>query len=227
MFHPKPRSSRSLPLLLPGGAARASPRQVVSEGFAIAAASSAGVPVGGPLRTTVEAPRRVPLRGDHPVFRPALRGSKGRAAQVAGSPSKRRAATAELVIGFEANTTKRAKADKLGTWDLLASKAGHAPGAFNTEVVRDVMAVLKKSQYRSAGSYVHAAKARFVDEGNSVSQTLGQYVRKSCRSALRGIGDPKKGPDFPMASAARPSQGATPPKKACLRRGAGLPASSG
>ena len=139
------------------------------------------------------------LRPDHPELRRPKRGNKKAALAICRDAKQRRDARAELEAGFYAASAAQPRDALLRTFCELAEACGHEPFPLTENVVADVAGALRKAGYRSVENYMSRAKAEHIDLGFSVTGKLERFIKKVDRSASRGLGDPNRAADFPLA----------------------------
>ena len=220
MLHRRPRAGRTLPAQRWGPPTMPpSSSSGFNEGFAVPpgggypeqvcglemmgrirdrAAGKAVPDTSGPTPASPDT-AAAPLRSDHPEVRTADRGNFTAALDTVSSAQKMQEARQSLASRVFAKTTLRPQLAKLATWEKLAAKAGHPQGSFNKRVITDVMSALVKGKYRSADTYMIAAKQEYLRGGGHVSDHLKVIIKDAARAARRGIGPARQCPGYPVA----------------------------
>ena len=145
-------------------------------------------------------PRR---RGDHPKVFKYARGNLKRALEIAGNTTGRTQAVRSLMDAYYARNGWAQRKQKLKVWSAIGRAAGVVnPEQLNPQGVRIIMGVLRAARYRSAESYLEAARIAFIRSGNNVSETLALEIRMAVRACRRGRGPAKQAAPLPFPALA-------------------------
>ena len=142
------------------------------------------------------------------------------AAALVSDPGAIDLATKEFLEGFLAASTRRAEGSKLATLGRLVHVAtGDDLFPLSAVKLSKPLAAMKSIGYRSASSYLAAARRRHVALGYAVDEVFRIWLRGAARSLDRGIGPPQRAVVIPVGDLAqllpgRPEDRAGRPQRA-------------
>ena len=133
--------------------------------------------------------RPTPLRSDHPVLAPTLRGSRVVAKQALRTPAGRAAALQEIDGLLAAPSAKNNASQRWQTWCELLEPFGERPLPVTAEKVRMVAAGLRAGGFRKAQRYFGAACIEHLRAfGRRPGPLVDFEMTAFARAVSRGIG---------------------------------------
>ena len=115
-----------------------------------------------------------------------------KALAILGSEEGRVRAAAVFDQGVRATGTVKARECKLTTLSMFAEALGCTLFPLETETLGTILGAMKESGYRSAHTYLHAAKTKLVELRHPVDQSLALWIKGGERSMLRDRGPTKR-----------------------------------
>ena len=133
--------------------------------------------------------RLPPLRGDHPVIAPTLRGSRAVAKMALRTPAGRAAALQEIDDLVAAPSAKNNASQRWQTWCEMLEPFGERPLPVTAEKVRMVAAGLRAGGFRKAQRYFAAASVEHLKAfGRRPGPLVIFEMAAYSRAVSRGIG---------------------------------------
>ena len=141
----------------------------------------------------------VPLRADHPVLQPTLRGSRQDMFAMIASNEGREKALREIEDLTETANSRRNNESLWSSWTGILAAWGESPLPITPGKVKMVAASLRAGRYRSAEPYFHRARMEQIRKLHITpdAATL-DAMRRYARAVARGVGPSKLKDAIPL-----------------------------
>ncbi|KAF4732180.1 hypothetical protein FOZ63_033554, partial [Perkinsus olseni] len=128
------------------------------------------------------------------MIRPYRRGSQEKALAVITDDGGHRlqGALSEFHLSAYASSTRRSMESRLRTWCKLSESLKSPPFPLTPSLIFAVSAALTSAGYRSVRAYLDCAVTEHRNRGYQVDESLKVALKQSRRSAIRGLGPPKR-----------------------------------
>ena len=140
-----------------------------------------------------------PLRADHPVLRPSLRGSRQDMFLAISSEEGRKKALEQIEELTETANSRRTNESLWNSWSEILAAWGQPPLPLNPAKVKMVAASLRAGRYRNAEPYFHRARVQHLRtlEQAPDAATL-DAMKRYARAVARGVGPSKLKDALPL-----------------------------
>ena len=142
-------------------------------------------------------------RSDIPSsIKPYARGNKRQALDIASDNGLFEQALSQLREGVTAASNKDVREQKARTWQEIAEARGFRDAfCLTPDLIEQVVACLKASNYRSVPAYISIAKQEFVRRhlnDRPFPEAIALAIKEVSRSAKRGMGPAKHAAELPF-----------------------------